>query len=321
MMFNKFIGLLNSSRFVKRKAFTLLEVVIALAIVGIVTVLVLPQLQVDVHKIALNVHKKVFHTRVAQAIPMMETLKDINNAKEFAEKYRTVLKLHMICEGDKFFACGLPQVFTGADGAYYGMPRSWLDLNTKLVEVDYEDEETGEKYSYSQEDFDSISFITDNQEAVNLFFNPACKRDLEEDDKFYFVASKACVNMIFDLNGTKPPNTVGVDIGFLTVFNPTDSIVVAPTSHIENVATSQPQVASGEACRAISGKLRVPTDYELASMFINAQYIGGGIDSGAYWSSTILSSDYAWYLWGDTGLMMHESFKRDAILDVRCVRR
>ena len=171
MFCNRVVGLLNKFSKQSCQAVTLLEVVIALAIVGVVTVVVLPQLQLDVRDYSLKVHKKVFHTRVAQAIPMMETLKDINSAVEFAEKYRTVLKLHMVCDGDKFFACGLPMVFSSIDGNFHRMPRTWGELNPKLVELEYQDDETGEIYEYSQNDFNSISFVTDNQESVNLFFN------------------------------------------------------------------------------------------------------------------------------------------------------
>ena len=37
-----------------------------------------------------------------------------------------------------------------------------------------------------------------------------------------------CANFLYDLNGNKGPNTVGKDIGFITVLYATDSVVVAP---------------------------------------------------------------------------------------------
>ena len=37
-----------------------------------------------------------------------------------------------------------------------------------------------------------------------------------------------CVNFIYDLNGRKGPNKVNKDIGFITAFYPSDSVIAAP---------------------------------------------------------------------------------------------
>ena len=50
---------------------------------------------------------------------------------------------------------------------------------------------------------------------------------MQETD-WYYVAEKVCANFIYDLNGNKGPNTVGKDIGIMSVLYPSDSVVVAP---------------------------------------------------------------------------------------------
>lgn len=182
MLFGYFKNLLNK----KKKAFTLAEVVISLVIVGVVTVLTLPTLQANVQDLIFRVRKKVLLARVSQAIPLLDTLKDFHSAEDFLEKYRELVKVHMVCSGDKFFGCDLPQVFTATNGNMFRMPKSWSELNPKLVDMFYEDAETGCVYSYHQEDFDSVAFFTDNGESINLFFNPVCTVFDQRDNPNYF---------------------------------------------------------------------------------------------------------------------------------------
>ena len=199
------------------------------------------------------------------------------------------------------------------------MPKSWGELNPKLVDMFYEDAETGSVYSYHQEDFDSVAFFTDNGESINIFFNPVCSVFEQKDFPNYFSASSVCINMIYDLNGIKAPNTVGKDIGFITVFKPVDSIVVGPNPYYEDIPSKTQSEAAGKACSLQSGKLRAPTDYELAAMFVNTRLLG--LHEGYYWSSSLYSADYAWYLWGTTGLILREPLDRTTEMDLRCVNR
>lgn len=302
------------------KGFTLVEVLIAMTIIGVVTALTLPTLQGDIQSLSFRIKKKVLYSRVAQAIMLMDNLKSYHNGDEFMEKYREVVKLNMICDQEKFFGCDLPMTFTATDGNIYPMPRSWYELNPKLVDMFYEDAETGDVYEYSQEDFDSISFMTDNGESINLFFNPTCLvNEVKENSSNYFSATSVCINMIYDLNGTKPPNIMGEDIGFMTVFKPVDPMVVAPVPYIEDVEAKVQSEAAGRACTDIKSSLRAPTDYELAAMFVNSKFLG--MHEGFYWSSTVHSSTNAWYLWGATGLLLREPLDRTSEMDMRCIAR
>lgn len=303
----------------KRKAFTLIEVVLVLTIIGVVTALTLPSLQANIQELVFKVRKKVLHSRVATAVMMMQNLKYYHNGEEFLEKYREIMKLHMVCGQDKFFACDLPQTFTATDGNIYPMPRAWSELNTKLVDMFYEDVETGEIYEYHQEDFDSISFITDNGESINMFFNPVCAVNEVKDNPNYFSAASVCINMIYDLNGVKGPNTVGKDIGFLTAFKPIDPMVVSIVPYHEDLESKVQSVAAGRACTEVKSSLRAPTDYELAGLFVNSKYLG--MHEGFYWSSTIYSPTNAWYLWGATGLVLRGPHDRGTEMDLRCIGR
>lgn len=301
----------------RNKAFTLVEVLIVLTIIGVVTVMVLPTFIADAEKLALRVRRKVLISRVNQAISLIGSLKDYKDAYDFVDiAYRDIVKLHYVCKEDEVFACDLPQIITTSDGQLIPMPTSWNELNEKVVNLDFLDEETNKLYQYSQDDSKSISFITDNQETINLFFNPKCKVFEQRLNPEYFSAASACVNMIYDLNGLKPPNKVGEDIGFITVFRPVDSTIVAPVPYFETAGTVEQSEAT-KLCRSIDSNLRVPSDYELAAMFVNEKFLP--FEETYYWSSITVDKDYAWYLWGVTGTVQRTPMQRSQAMDVRCV--
>ena len=101
MINNNFVGYIKNLLNRKLRAFTLVEVVIALTIIGVVTVLTLPTLQANVEDLIFKVRKKVLLTRVSQALPLLDTLRDFHSAEDFLEQYRDLVKVHMVCAGDK----------------------------------------------------------------------------------------------------------------------------------------------------------------------------------------------------------------------------
>ena len=116
-------------------------------------------------------------------------------------------------------------------------------------------------------------------------------------DHFTYV----CANFIFDLNGNKGPNTVGKDIGFLTVFYPIDSKVVAPIPHQRDAGTNIAQEDASAACTAQDPEYRIPNMYEMASLFTNKDLIGNITSSVGYNTSSVLSSTQAWRVGTQSG--------------------
>lgn len=108
---------------------------------------------------------------------------------------------------------------------------------------------------------------------------------------WHYTQPYMCANFVYDLNGSKGPNTVGKDIGFMTAIYASDSIVVAPIP-LNNDAT-QSEVSYQEAlgyCKTQDSDSRIPNRYELASMFYNKRLINNLDENGKiYWSSSIVS--------------------------------
>lgn len=135
----------------------------------------------------------------------------------------------------------------------------------------------------------------------------------------YYIQKKFCANFVYDLNGSKGPNTVGKDIGFITVFYPTDSIVAAPFLMPNRIVGGMSsQKAAGARCTELNNDSRMPNLYEHASLFINKQLIGFPAVSYS-WSSSVFDAEKGWGIDFSCGLTYLES--RDTSSSIFCVKR
>lgn len=136
----------------------------------------------------------------------------------------------------------------------------------------------------------------------------------------YLVQPKICANMIYDLNGSKGPNTIGKDVGVMTVLYSTDSVVVAPQVWYRNSDTVDGDYQTiQEYCKNIDNDLRMPNLDELASIFVNNALLDVG-STWAFWSSKPYSTNKAWNQSFVTGNRRISS-KSDGAIKGRCVYR
>ena len=100
------------------------------------------------------------------------------------------------------------------------------------------------------------------------------------------IQPEICVNFVFDLNGTKGPNTVGKDIGTMTALYASDSVVVAPRLRITNQKGSE----RGDAvCRTEGDNYRYIDADNGYSVWMNK--LLWGIEGTFYTSTKILQGD------------------------------
>ena len=147
------------------------------------------------------------------------------------------------------------------------------ELNERIINNSW----TG-SYSYSQLDTKAAAFETANGESIIVFYNPNCVPYMNETSE-YITQPKMCANFIYDMNGNKGPNTAGKDIGFMTVFYPADSVVVAPNVPVQQASETATQQEATGICKDQDPEYRIPSLNELASMFVN-QRLGSGLDNG-----------------------------------------
>lgn len=148
-------------------------------------------------------------------------------------------------------------------------------------------------YNYSQRDTKATAFETVNGESILVYYYPNCKSYSGYGsgvDAFCPYSLICAANFVYDLNGAKGPNTVGKDIGFITVLYPTDSVVVAPMPAVRSAWLSL-QRDGGKLCKAQDSESRMPNIEELSAIFYNQSLTG--IEPSTVWSSSLTSNTAA----------------------------
>ena len=263
--------------------FTMAEILLSLTIIGVVAAITLPSLTGNINERTWNTQRKALYARFSQAIALMPALNGYGTLTEgdsstsaedtAAETFVTaglskVLKINNICDSEHLEDCGIVSQITNLQASKVNVP------------------------TYSQLDTKAAAFETANGESIIVYYNPACQSDLAETEWNYRQA-KMCANFIYDLNGSKGPNTFGKDIGVITVLYPSDSSVVAPIPASVRSAGSSSQRDAGKLCLSQDSESRVPNRDELAAIFYN-RVMFGLPGSGYFWTSSVIDSSNGW---------------------------
>lgn len=186
----------------------------------------------------------------------------------------------------------------------------------KWHEVDGAGSPVGSQKSYHQINTKAVAFETQNGESILAFYYPACQSELGKGALVDFAQSKMCANFIYDLNGNKGPNTVGKDIGIMSVIYPTDSVVVAPVPLYAISGTFEQKDAS-KVCKDKDNEARLPNIEEFMALAYNQKF--SGLGAGHFWTSTLTSSTTAKTFHVSLGRIY--SFNRSVPMFVQCVKR
>lgn len=273
-------------------AFTMAEILLSLTIIGVVAAITLPSLTGNINERTWATQKKALYARMSQAIPLLDSINTYDDAESFiAGALNTVTKINNVCSQANLEDCGISTSMFArlADGTTSTFPETWSDLGIDH-EFSYESAsgDTASVAASKQADANKAqvaAFETGNGESIVLFYNPDCTPDQEESPSSIVgeadgidMFSHICMNMIYDLNSNKGPNSVGKDIGFMTVFYPSDSNVVSPIPYVQSTSLS-----STVSC---DSEYRVPNRFEAAAMALNGNLIKDGGEGDAYLTST-----------------------------------
>lgn len=227
-----------------------------------------------------------------------------------------VLKINNICDNTHLEDCGIPEKLISLNGSEINL--SSIDTLVKynpMFNSTYSNPETS--VTYSQQDTVAAGFETANGESILTYYNPYCQSDMSETAK-YFTQRKMCANFIYDLNGKKGPNTVGKDIGFISVLYPSDSVVVAPmplTRNAKETAVAGTEISS--LCKEQESESRAPNITEATAMFYNKKLID--IEAFYYCTTSMLKSGTSWRVGMHTGDNSPDGTASACFL--RCVKR
>jgi len=285
----------NDKKGITRVAFTMAEILLSLTIIGVVAAITLPSLTGNINERTWNTQRKALYARMSQALPLMDALNGygtyvaasgtegtasfVAGTDNVAETFVTaglakVLKINNICS-DKLEDCGIPAEITTLAGNKISTPTTMQALNNEMVGS------FGGVFfnSFTILDTKAAAFETANGESIIVYYNPSCSGTLNETPfnqngsaGVIWVQRRICANFVYDLNGSKGPNTVGKDIGFMTAMYPFDALLYSIQPANKPVTLSSGQKAS-KVCTDFDSEYRAPSLDELLVMFVNKNLI------------------------------------------------
>ena len=270
------------------------------------------------------------------------TIHNDTTAMSFVTKgLAKVFELKNICDHNHLTDCGLPESIKKTDNSILPLPTKLSEYTDRFLKRWFLKDPEINNLSNDNvlpngvgRDSYAAGVETLNGESMLVFYNQGCLPSIDkstvrsliseyENDSswdhndelykwmqhqqgtwgYFFLQSKMCVNFVYDLNGKRGPNKMNKDIGYITVFYPTDSEVVAPmfTKRVpHNPDNSQslymPYNLTARACAQMDKTSRVATLSELMAATVNRSLYGSDEYGIGHWAGgeAAINEDYAW---------------------------
>jgi len=182
-----------------RKAFTLAEVLITLAIIGVVATMTIPTLVADYQKKSWETSREVFNRKLTEALRVMnvqQTIANKGDTMNFVNELSKHFKITKICSNDKLQDCFNSEVV-------------WGDETVDMSKV------TEAKHFGLEWDSDLIGVQFANGTTGLVAYNPDCTGD-PYNNRF---EGTGCTSILYDTSGFKSPNTNGKDVNNFGTIN------------------------------------------------------------------------------------------------------
>ncbi len=183
----------------KRAAFTLAEVLITLAVIGIVAALTLPGLIQNHNEKAWSTAKDLWEKKLTETVRRMNidgVMTGHDTTEDFMNTFKNYMKVIKTCDNTDINKCYSAKIVqTGSD--------------SEPIEVETSDLKTAENLGNSEWGTNTMSFVIADGTTVIMAYNPNCAyADPIEDTG----SQVSCLGFMVDVNGKKGPNKVGDDI-------------------------------------------------------------------------------------------------------------
>jgi len=190
----------QGSRGLKRAAFTLAEVLITLAVIGIVAALTIPSLIENHNTHAWATAKDLWEKKMVEVTRRMNVdgvMTGYSTTEDYFDTFKKYVKIVKTCDNNNINTCYSPKVVnTGRDGE---------------IEVETSGLKTASDLGLNDFGTRTMSFVIADGTTVIMAYNPNCP----EVDPFSSAGQSGqvgCMGMVIDVNGKKGPNRVGKDI-------------------------------------------------------------------------------------------------------------
>ena len=185
----------------KKAAFTLAEVLITLAVIGIVAALTLPGLIQNHNEKAWSTAKDLWEKKLTETVRRMNTdgvMTGHDTTEDFMDTFKQYMKVIKTCDHTDINKCYSPKVVTtGSNEEPMEVETDGLTSASNMGLKDW------------QTNTNTMSFVVADGTTVIMAYQPECPyADPIEDTG----SQVSCMGYMVDVNGKKGPNRVGKDI-------------------------------------------------------------------------------------------------------------
>ena len=184
-----------------KAAFTLAEVLITLAVIGIVAALTLPGLIQNHNEKAWSTAKDLWEKKLTETVRRMNVdgvMTGHDSTEDFMNTFKNYMKVIKTCDKDNINKCYSPKVVTtGKNDALEEIETNGLTSASSMGLKEW------------QTNTNTMSFVVADGTTVIMAYQPECPyADPIEDTG----SQVSCMAYMVDVNGKKGPNRVGKDI-------------------------------------------------------------------------------------------------------------
>ena len=185
-----------------KKAFTLAEVLITLAIIGVVAAMTIPTLITNYQDKTWSTSAQVFERKLEEGLKTMNTQQSLagyRNTADFAAELAKHFKITRICNSNEIASCFNDKINWEVLDVKKNTESEAIDMTTIKNAADL-----------GQEDWNSetVGVQFANGTTGILAYNPDCKENPYTNQ----FSGISCISLIYDTNGFKKPNTHNKDV-------------------------------------------------------------------------------------------------------------
>ena len=259
----------------KKNAFTLAEVLITLAIIGIVAALTIPTLIQNYQTRAWNTASQVFQRKLGEALKVMNvqgTLAGYTTTEAFVDELSKHIKITRICENDDITTCFSDTV-------------TWGDEEVDMSKVK-------KAKNFGQESWNTNTVGVQFANGVNgiIAYNQNCTQN-QFNNNFITVGTNGigtdCLAVLYDVDGFKNPNTQQQDLRGLNVLSLAESNCVIDLSDgVCFTAPFKPTPHVWKGCDT-SGTTSDPDDLAFMSEYGIRNCMNSDRGTNDYWAGAV----------------------------------
>ena len=282
---------LTHSTHAKRAAFTLAEVLITLAIIGIVAAMTIPTLVANYQSKAWNTSAEVFVRKLEEALKTMNTQQSLagySNTADFVAALGKHFKITRVCQNDDIMSCFEDKVIWGNE------------------EVDMTKIKNAKNFGQDDWDTELIGVQFANGTTGLIAYNPDCKENPYTNQ----FTGTSCLAILYDTTGFKTPNTQQKDLRGINVLSLGGSNCAFEINGTCFTAPFFPEPITKAECEQLKGDLGIKECYYDNDYWAGAVKACGGVSKMPTMAQI---ADIANYVYNTSGI--GATTQRDLTLD------